>query len=61
MPPAQHAITNAPPPPSILSTGFNKLLKKVKVVAHYGFVPLVLYLGFQADENAHFLQLFAPF
>jgi hypothetical protein len=54
------AIENAPQPVSIVHKGVSTLLKKVKVVAHYGFVPLVLYLGFQSEGQPGFLQLFVP-
>jgi len=58
MPPA--AIADSPAPVSIIHTGFGGFLKKFKVVAHYGFVPLVLYLGFQCEGNPGFLQLILP-
>lgn len=58
MPPA--AIADSPAPVSIIHTGFGEFLKKFKVVAHYGFVPLVLYLGFQCEGNPGFLQLILP-
>lgn len=59
MPPA--AIQDAPGPVSVVHKTFGALLKKVKVVAHYGFVPLVLYLGFQSDPQPSFLSLILPF
>ncbi len=61
MPPA--AIQDAPGPVSAfhaIHKGFGALLKKTKVVAHYGFVPLVLYLGFQTDPQPSLIQLFLP-
>jgi hypothetical protein len=58
MPPA--AIGAPPQPVSIVHKGFNAFLKKAKVVAHYGFVPFVLYLGFQSEGQPGFLQLILP-
>ena len=64
MPPA--AIQDALVPGSAGHQTFRALLKKVKVVAHYGIVPLVLYLGFQsgtlADPSVEpsFISLFVP-
>jgi|NorSeaMetagenome_1021524.scaffolds.fasta_scaffold645968_1 hypothetical protein len=58
MPPA--AIQDAPGPVSAIHKGFGAFLKKAKVVAHYGFVPLVLYLGFQTDPQPSLIQLFLP-
>lgn len=60
MPPA--AIAAPPAPVSIIHTGFGGFIKKFKVVAHYGFVPLVLYLGFESDPDGRvgLLQLFLP-
>lgn len=58
--PSQPALTAPANPPSIVHAGFNGFLKKFKVVAHYGFVPLVLYLGFQSEGNPGVLQLFLP-
>ena len=57
----QPQIAAAPAPVSALHKGWSSALKKAKVVAHYGFVPLVLYLGFQSEGQPGFLQLFLPF
>mmetsp|Transcript_39486 Transcript_39486/g.79159 ORF Transcript_39486/g.79159 Transcript_39486/m.79159 type:complete len:80 (-) Transcript_39486:473-712(-) len=46
---------------STVSKAFNKTLKFVKPVVHYGFVPLVLYLGFETSETQPTLiQLVLP-
>mmetsp|Transcript_131838 Transcript_131838/g.196486 ORF Transcript_131838/g.196486 Transcript_131838/m.196486 type:complete len:80 (-) Transcript_131838:467-706(-) len=43
------------------SKAFNKTLKYAKPVVHYGFVPLVLYLGFQtAETQPTLIQLVLP-
>jgi len=56
----QQALPAPPGPVSLVHRGVSGLLKKAKVVAHYGFVPFVLYLGFQSDPDRTFLQLFLP-
>jgi hypothetical protein len=44
---------------SVHST-FNKLLKTGRTVVHWGFVPLVLYLGCSADPQPSLIQLLFP-
>jgi hypothetical protein len=45
---------------SVFSSTYNSLIKFAKTAAHIGFVPLVLYLGFQVDPNQSLLQLVLP-
>jgi hypothetical protein len=45
---------------SVFSGTYNSLIKFAKTAAHIGFVPLVLYLGFQVDPNQSLLQLVLP-
>ena len=47
-------------PIGIAALGLEKCVKKLKFVAHWGFVPLVLYLGFQSDPQPTLLQLILP-
>lgn len=35
-------------------------LRKAKVVAHYGFIPLVIFIGMQTEPKPEFLQLLGP-
>ncbi|CAM8990121.1 unnamed protein product [Rhodiola kirilowii] len=38
----------------------NKTLKVVKVVAHYGFIPMVIYIGMQSEPKPTCFQLLSP-
>uniref|UniRef100_A0A7N0TZA8 Mitochondrial import receptor subunit TOM7 n=1 Tax=Kalanchoe fedtschenkoi TaxID=63787 RepID=A0A7N0TZA8_KALFE len=38
----------------------NKTLKVAKVVAHYGFIPLVIYIGMQSEPKPTYFQLLSP-
>ncbi|GBG79573.1 hypothetical protein CBR_g29720 [Chara braunii] len=35
-------------------------LKKAKVVAHYGFIPLVIVVGMRTEPRPSLVQLFMP-
>lgn len=36
------------------------ILRKLKVVAHYGFVPFVIAVGMSYEPRPHLLQLIGP-
>ncbi|KAL9690512.1 hypothetical protein QQ045_010912 [Rhodiola kirilowii] len=38
----------------------NKTMKVAKVVAHYGFIPLVIYVGMTSEPKPTVLQLLSP-
>ncbi|XP_019057323.1 PREDICTED: mitochondrial import receptor subunit TOM7-1-like [Tarenaya hassleriana] len=38
----------------------NWTLKKVKVVAHFGFIPLIIVVGMNADPKPSLFQLLSP-
>ncbi|VVB09527.1 unnamed protein product [Arabis nemorensis] len=38
----------------------NWSLKKAKVAAHYGFIPLVIIIGMNSDPKPHLFQLLSP-
>lgn len=38
----------------------NKTLKVAKVVAHYGFIPMVIYIGMQSEPKPTYFQLLSP-
>ncbi|KAF0696761.1 Aste57867_12520 [Aphanomyces stellatus] len=38
----------------------NQLVKFVKPIVHYGFVPLVIYLGLSTEPQADLLMVFLP-
>ncbi|KAK8949467.1 Mitochondrial import receptor subunit TOM7-1 [Platanthera zijinensis] len=35
-------------------------MKRAKVVAHYGFIPLIILIGMNSDPKPHFSQLLSP-
>ncbi|KAL4199106.1 hypothetical protein AMTRI_Chr03g143200 [Amborella trichopoda] len=36
-------------------------LKKAKVVAHYGFIPLIIVIGMNSEPKPYLSQLVSPF
>ncbi|EKX38508.1 hypothetical protein GUITHDRAFT_154676 [Guillardia theta CCMP2712] len=46
--------------PHLLNKSFSSAVKVTRTVVHYGFVPFVLYLGFQSETKPGVLQLFLP-
>ncbi|ETW03101.1 hypothetical protein H310_05527 [Aphanomyces invadans] len=38
----------------------NQLIKFVKPIAHYGFLPLVIYLGLSTEPQADLLMVLLP-
>jgi import receptor subunit TOM7 len=59
--PSASSGATAKGPIKLVGQGIESLVKKAKVVAHWGFVPLVLYLGFQSsDPQPTLLQLILP-
>jgi len=35
-------------------------MKKTKVIAHYGFIPLIIIIGMNSDPKPHISQLLSP-
>ncbi|XP_020581505.1 mitochondrial import receptor subunit TOM7-1 [Phalaenopsis equestris] len=35
-------------------------MKKAKVVAHYGFIPLIIIIGMNSEPKPHLSQLLSP-
>ncbi|KAL0905512.1 hypothetical protein M5K25_023936 [Dendrobium thyrsiflorum] len=35
-------------------------MKKAKVVAHYGFIPLIIVIGMNSEPKPHVSQLLSP-
>ncbi|XP_026661966.1 mitochondrial import receptor subunit TOM7-1-like [Phoenix dactylifera] len=35
-------------------------MKKAKVVAHYGFIPLIIVIGMNSEPKPHLSQLVSP-
>ncbi|KAH0450407.1 hypothetical protein IEQ34_021099 [Dendrobium chrysotoxum] len=35
-------------------------MKKAKVVAHYGFIPLIIVIGMNSEPKPHLSQLLSP-
>ncbi|XP_020098879.1 mitochondrial import receptor subunit TOM7-1-like [Ananas comosus] len=35
-------------------------MKKAKVVAHYGFIPLIIVIGMNSEPKPQLTQLFSP-
>ena len=57
------AITGPGPNAGVIGSAhvaFNKLLKTGRTVVHWGFVPLVLYLGCSSDPKPSLIQLLLP-
>ncbi|CAE6202597.1 unnamed protein product [Arabidopsis arenosa] len=38
----------------------NWSLRKAKVATHYGFIPLVIFIGMNSDPKPHLFQLLSP-
>uniref|UniRef100_A0A7N0SWM5 Uncharacterized protein n=1 Tax=Kalanchoe fedtschenkoi TaxID=63787 RepID=A0A7N0SWM5_KALFE len=38
----------------------NRTLKVAKVVAHYGFIPMVIYVGMLSEPRPTYFQLLSP-
>ncbi|XP_042424555.1 mitochondrial import receptor subunit TOM7-1-like [Zingiber officinale] len=38
----------------------NWAMKKAKVIAHYGFIPLVIVIGMNSEPKPHIYQLLSP-
>ncbi|KAG0495116.1 hypothetical protein HPP92_006110 [Vanilla planifolia] len=35
-------------------------MKKAKIVAHYGFIPLIIVIGMNSEPKPHLSQLLSP-
>ncbi|XP_010915807.1 mitochondrial import receptor subunit TOM7-1 [Elaeis guineensis] len=35
-------------------------MKKAKVIAHYGFIPLIIVIGMNSEPKPHLSQLLSP-